>query len=61
MEQLDTDVKLMESSKDKKEKKTSSYTFLLIILCAIIGLGLIYYLFQGIKPKKVEVPPTNSK
>ena len=49
MEQFDTDDKLIENSKNKKEKKTSSLHCFIIILCCIFALCLIFAVFKYVK------------
>ena len=45
MEQFDTDEKLVENSKDKKEKNSSLCCFI-TIACCVIALCLIFEVFK---------------
>ena len=49
MEQLDTDEKLVENSKDKNKKNSSNSHYLLIGICVIIILIAIYLLIKVFK------------
>lgn len=49
MEEFDTDDKLIENSKDKKEKKSSNSKYLLITVLCIVAICAILYLFKIIK------------
>jgi len=61
MEQFDTDEKLMENSKEKKQQKTSMGQFLLIGFLSIIALVLIFCLFKYFKNPANEVTIDSSK
>lgn len=53
MEQFDTDEKLIENSKDKKEK-TSFFHCFIIIACCLFALCLIFTLFKFMKKENLD-------
>jgi ABC-type phosphate transport system permease subunit len=53
MEQFDTDEKLVENSKDKKEKSSFFHCFI-IIACCIVALCLIFAVFKFVKKANQE-------
>ncbi len=51
MEQFDTDEKLIKNSKDEKKETTINCgQLLLIIICCLVSLCALYYLFKTFKP-----------
>lgn len=60
MEELETDDKLIESSKDKK-KKSSNSKYLLIGICIIVALCSIYFLFKYVNTPKTGIIDSSKK
>lgn len=52
MEQFDTDDKLIENSKDKKDK-SSNTRYLLIGVCCLVVIGAIILLFKYLNPSSL--------
>ena len=54
MEQFDTDDKLIENSKDKKDK-SSNTRYLLIGICCLVVIGAIILLFKYLNPSSSAI------
>ena len=61
MEQFDQDDKLIENSKDKKEKNTSNSLYLLIGVCCTVALCAILLFFKIVKSSSPNSGDADSK